>query len=335
MKPIKFDPILKQTLWGGEKIAVFKRLGASQERTGASQGAGDGVSNDRIGESWEISGVENNESIIADGELKGKTLTEAVTELKDKLVGVDNYKRFGNDFPLLIKFIDARQDLSIQVHPNDEMARRNGMKNGKTEMWYIMDSDPKAKLFNGLKRDITPEEYTKMVENDTICDALAEYSVKSGDCFFIPAGRVHSIGAGCFLAEIQQTSDATYRIYDFKRKDKNGNYRELHTKQAADCIDYNVEQDYQTDYVPVVNQGVSLVRCAYFNTAVYELDEPMTLDYSELDSFVIFIGIKGEGVFVDNEGNETTLREGETILVPATTDTLYVTGTIKFLETYV
>lgn len=320
MEPIKFEPLLKQTIWGGDKITKFKRLGTDEPQ---------------VGESWEVSGVSGDVSVIANGPMKGRTLTEALAEMKDDLVGTENYKRFGDTFPLLIKFIDARQDLSIQVHPDDEKAQRRGMKNGKTEMWYIMDSEPEAKLRSGLSKEITPDEYKRMVEDDTICDALAEYPVKEGDCFFIPAGRIHSIGAGCFLAEIQQTSNATYRIYDFKRKDKNGNYRELHTEQAAECIDYTVEQDYRTDYVPTKNQGVSLVRCPYFNTAVYDLTEPMTLDYSELDSFVILIGIKGEAEITDDEGNKSNLREGETLLLPATTRTLNVSGTLKFIETYV
>ena len=321
MGPIKFKPILKQTLWGGGKIASFKRI----------QGPTDG----QIGESWEISDVEGHESVAVNGPYAGKTLTEITAELKDKLVGTDNYKRFGNDFPLLVKFIDANQDLSIQVHPDDEKARKYGLKNGKTEMWFMMDSAPDAFLRCGLKSKITPEEYKKKVEDGTICDAISEFPVKADDCFFIPAGRIHSIGKGCFLAEIQQTSDATFRIYDFNRRDKDGNLRELHTEKAAECIDYNVQKDYRVDYVPAKNQGVSLVRCKHFNTAVYDLDEPMTLDYSELDSFIIFVGIKGEGTFADNEGNTVTLREGESMLVPATTSIINVSGSIKFLETYV
>ncbi|MBQ2345119.1 MAG: mannose-6-phosphate isomerase, partial [Prevotella sp.] len=162
-----------------------------------------------------------------------------------------------------------------------------------------------------------------------------QYEVKEGDVFFLPAGRIHAIGSGCFLAEIQQTSDVTYRIYDYKRKDKNGNYRELHTQQAAESINYQVEKNYRTEYVAQQNRGVSLVRCPHFNTAVYDLDEPMTIDYSELDSFVILIGMKGEGTIKDNEGNETSLKAGETILIPATTKTIKMEGTIKFLETYV
>ena len=320
MKPLKFNALLKSTLWGGEKIIPFKNLDVKQEN---------------VGESWEISGVKDNETIVSDGPYAGKKLNEVVAELKGKLVGEDNYKRFGDEFPLLIKFIDARQDLSIQVHPTDEIAKKQGKERGKTEMWYLMDSDKDATLLCGLKKKITPEEYAQMVENDTIVDAIDRYEVKEGDCFFLPAGRIHAIGTGCFLAEIQQTSDVTYRIYDFKRKDKDGNYRQLHTKEAAECINYNVESNYRTDYTPVKNQGVSLVQFPYFCTAVYDLDEPMTLDYSELDSFVILIGLKGNATITDNEGNEFTLQAGESVLVPATTETLKVDGNIKFLETYV
>ena len=320
MKPLKFNALFKSTLWGGDKIIPFKNLDIQQEN---------------VGESWEISGVKDNETIVADGPYAGKKLNELVEELKGKLVGEDNYQRFGNEFPLLIKFIDARQDLSIQVHPTDEIAKMQGKERGKTEMWYLMDSDKDATLLCGLKKKITPEEYAQMVENDTIVDAIDRYEVKEGDCFFLPAGRIHAIGTGCFLAEIQQTSDVTYRIYDFKRKDKNGNYRQLHTKEAAECINYNVESNYRTEYTPVKNQGVSLVQCPYFNTAVYDLNEPMTIDYSELDSFVILIGVKGNATITDNEGNTFTLQAGESVLVPATTETLKVDGKIKFLETYV
>ena len=320
MKPLKFKALLKQTIWGGDKIIPFKHLDDHLEN---------------VGESWESSGVPGNETVVADGEYAGKKLNELVIEQKDKLVGKANYERFGDEFPLLIKFIDARQDLSIQVHPTDEIAKRQGKERGKTEMWYIMDSDKDAKLYSGLKMQITPEQYKAMVEDDTITDALAQYEVKEDDCFFLPAGRIHAIGTGCFLAEIQQTSDVTYRIYDFKRKDKDGNYRQLHTKEAAECINYTVEDDYRTHYEHKKNEGVTLVECPYFTTAVYDLDEPMMLDYSELDSFVILIGLKGKGTITDNEGNTVTISAGESILVPATTDTLKVEGTIKMLETYV
>ena len=321
MEPIKFQPILKQTIWGGGKIVDFKHI--------------QGHSDELIGESWEISDVEGHESVAVNGPCKGMKLNEIVALLKEKLVGTDNYKRFGDDFPLLIKFIDASQDLSIQVHPDEETALRHGLKNGKTEMWYIMDSAPEAYLRCGLNSKLTPAQYKEMVEAGTICDAIASFPVKADDCFFIPAGRIHSIGSGCFLAEIQQTSDATYRIYDFNRRDKDGNLRELHTEKAAECIDYSVLPDYRTEYVGKKNEGVSLVHSPYFNTAVYDLDEPMTLDYSELDSFVILIGLKGEASLTDNEGNTLTLRGGETLLVPATTNIINVDGSLKFLETYV
>ena len=320
MELFKFEPLLKQTIWGGSKIVTFKHLQSDL---------------DNVGESWEISGVPGDESVVANGEWKGKTLNEVLVEMKDKLVGADNYQRFGNRFPLLIKFIDARQDLSIQVHPDDETAHKQGKPMGKTEMWYVMDSDEDASLKVGLKKKITPEEYARMVDDDTICDALGNYHVKSGDCFFIPAGRIHAICSGSFIAEIQQTSDVTYRIYDYKRKDKDGNYRQLHTKEAAEAIDYTVLDDYRTDYTPVKNEATPLVSCPLFTTAVYDLTEPMTLDYSELDSFVILIAVKGEGSILTSSGDTYTFREGESVLLPATTDIVKVEGNIKFLETFV
>lgn len=298
MKHFKFTPLLKTLIWGTE--------------------------------SWQISGVAGNETRAEDG----SSLNTLVKEMKAELVGEANYQRFGDEFPLLIKFIDAHQDLSIQVHPSDEIAHRQGKPRGKTEMWYVMDSAPEAKLYNGLKMQITPEEYKKRVEEDTICDALAQYPVKEGDCFFIPAGRIHAIGAGCYLAEIQQTSDVTYRIYDYKRKDKDGNYRQLHTQEASECIDYQVMDDYRQQYEPKKNESQLLVECPYFNTAVYDLTEPMTIDYTELDSFVILMGLKGEGTLTI-DGEEVSFHAGESILLPATVQEVATKGTIKFLETYV
>lgn len=315
----RFEPLLKQTLWGGDKIIPFKHLNTKMEQ---------------VGESWEISGVKDFETIVANGPDKGKSLNQLVSEMKDQLVGKENYERFGDEFPLLVKFIDAHQDLSIQVHPSDEVAHRQGKSHGKTEMWYALPSTPGAMLYNGLKQQITPEQYKQMVENDTITDALARYEVHEGDVFFIPAGRIHTIGAGCFVAEIQQTSDVTYRIYDFKRKDKNGNYRELHTQLAAESIDYTVLDNYRTEYEPLKNEGVQVVTCPYFTTAVYDLTEPMTLDYSELDSFVILIAVKGEGRLICN-GEEMPFQMGDTVLLPATTNEVRVEGEVRFLETYV
>lgn len=291
-----------------------------------------------MGESWEISDVPGDESVVADGADAGKNLTQLMQEYKEKLVGKENYQRFQGKFPLLIKFIDAKQDLSIQVHPNDELAMKRHQSMGKTEMWYIIDNTGgKAHLYSGLKKKITPEEYAQMIEENTICDALDKYDVQPGDVFFLPAGRIHSIGAGCFLAEIQQTSNITYRIYDFNRRDKNGNLRELHTELSKDAIDYTVENDYRTHYTPHKDEPVELVSCPYFTTSVYNLTESMTMDYSELDSFVIYICMKGSCTVTDNEGNCISLKAGESVLFPATTQNLEVVpdGEVSFLETYV
>ena len=324
----KFKPLLKQTLWGGDRILAFKHLTSNATN---------------IGESWEISGVPGCETVVAEGPDAGKTLNQLVCEQRERLVGIDNYQRFGNEFPLLVKFIDARQNLSIQVHPDEETARRQGHEHGKTEMWYCLEGQvgqvageagAAPKLFNGLRQQLTPELYKQMVADDTITDALASYEVSEGDVFFIPAGRIHSIGAGCFVTEIQQTSDVTYRIYDFKRRDKDGNYRELHTELAAESIDYRVLPDYRTVYERRKNEGVQLISCPYFTTAVYDLEDPMTLDYAELDSFVILIAVGGEGTLTA-DGETVTLRAGETVLLPATTAEVAVSGKVKFLETFV
>ena len=298
----KFEPLIKQMIWGSE--------------------------------SWQISGVAGSETIVACGEDKGNTLNQLVKEQKEKLVGEENYERFGNEFPLLIKFIDAKRDLSIQVHPNDEIAHKHGKSRGKTEMWYALECAPDAKLYCGLKKKITPAEYKAMVDNDTITDALACYEVNEDEVFFIPAGRIHAIGGGCKVAEIQQTSDVTYRIYDYKRKDKDGNYRELHTEKAAVSIDYSVQSNYRTEYQPTKNEGVQIAECPYFTTAIYDLTEPMTLDYSELDSFVILIAVKGEGTIIA-DGEELEFAEGDSILLPATTGEVKIKGEVKFLETFV
>lgn len=329
---IKFEPLLKPTLWGGDRLAALKGLPEAV---------------DGIGESWEVSAVKGSESIVAEGPYKGMTLGELLRHLKADLVGHKNYERYGDEFPLLVKFIDARQDLSIQVHPDDEVARRHGFPHGKSEMWYCMDAavagpvpsrgDEAAttpKLYCGLKHEISAEEYARRVDDDTICDILAQYDVHDGDVFFIPAGRIHSIGAGCLVAEIQQTSDVTYRIYDFGRRDKDGNLRQLHTRQAAESIDYTVLPDYRTPYRPLKNGRCPLARCPYFATAVYDLDRPLTLDYLQCDSFVILMALKGSAVLTAG-GERATLRAGETILIPATVKEIRVEGKIKFLETYV
>lgn len=324
----RFEPLLKHTLWGGSRLSAFKHLDVPVEG---------------VGESWEVSDVEGSVSIVAEGPAKGKSLSDLLAELKGDLVGRKNYERYGNEFPLLVKFIDACQDLSIQVHPNDEVARRHGYKHGKTEMWYCLSEgisdkgevirDKRPMLYCGLSQEITPEEYARRVADGSITEVLARYEVKEGDMFFIPAGRIHSIGAGCLVAEIQQTSDVTYRIYDFGRRDKNGQLRQLHTREAAESIDYTVQTDYRTTYRPLKNVRCAVARCPQFATAVYDLNQPMTIDYRWLDSFVILMGLKGSAVLT-TDTDQYTLRAGETLLVPATTEEIKVEGTIKFLETY-
>lgn len=318
MKILRFQPIMKQTLWGGKRIATFKQFDCT---------------NSNIGESWELSGVAGNETTCVT--MGGKSLNTLVAEYKDRLVGKANYERFGNEFPLLIKFIDAHQDLSIQVHPDDATALRQGKTRGKTEMWYLMHSDAGAKLYSGLKQQITPEQYKTMVEDGSICDALAQYSVKEDDVFFLPAGRIHSIGSGCFLVEIQQTSDVTYRIYDFKRKDKDGNYRQLHTDEAAEAIDFTVYDDYRTLYTPCKNRAVELVNCPYFTTNVYDINRPTPIETAKHDTFIILIVVKGEGTITTDEGEMTQVATGDTLLIAAENKHLVADGNIKLLEAHI
>ena len=322
MYPLKFKPILKQTIWGGDRIIPFKHLNENLPN---------------VGESWEISGVPGNESVVANGEFRGKTLRELINIFREELVGESVYKRFSTTFPLLIKFIDARQDLSIQVHPDDETAKKRHNSLGKTEMWYVMDATEGAKLRSGFKTKIGPKEYKELVHNSTITDVLAEYEIKKGDVFFLPAGRVHSIGAGAFIAEIQETSDITYRIFDFDRKDANGNKRELHTELAKDVIDYEVHDDYRTQYTPEMNEPVELVACPYFTTSVYDMTETINCDYTELDSFVIYICMEGSCTITNNEGDSIELQAGESTLLAATTQevTIEPHDHVKLLETYV
>lgn len=322
MYPLKFKPILKQTIWGGDRIIPFKHLNENLPN---------------VGESWEISGVPGNESVVANGEFRGKTLRELINIFREELVGESVYKRFSTTFPLLIKFIDAKQDLSIQVHPDDETAKKRHNSLGKTEMWYVMDATEGAKLRSGFKTKIGPKEYKELVHNSTITDVLAEYEIKKGDVFFLPAGRVHSIGAGAFIAEIQETSDITYRIFDFDRKDANGNTRELHTELAKDVIDYEVHDDYRTQYTPEMNEPVELVACPYFTTSVYDMTETINCDYTELDSFVIYICMEGSCTITNNEGDSIELQAGESTLLAATTQevTIEPHDHVKLLETYV
>ena len=306
MYPLKFNPILKSMIWGGEKMRQYKAIDTDQKN---------------IGESWELSGVPGNESVISNGKFAGRTITELIKEYGPELLGRHVYETYGENFPLLIKFIDARDDLSIQVHPDDAMAQSvHGQPFGKTEMWYVVSADKDAHLMSGLSAEITPEEYVSRVENNTITDVLSDYKVQSGDVFFLPAGRIHSIGKGCFIAEIQQTSDLTYRIYDFGRLGLDGKPRELHTELAKDAIDYSVSEDYRTAYTAAQNEETHLVECEYFKTNLLDLTEPLSVDVKSKDSFMIVICLEGQGEMKDSEGNVVALKQGETVLVPAVTD---------------
>ena len=320
--PFKFNPILTPFVWGGQKIAPYKGIQSSEKN---------------IGESWELSDVEGLVSVVAEGPLAGKTLTELVKTYKGDLVGRHVYERSGDAFPLLFKFIDALKDLSIQVHPDDAMAlRRHGQPNGKTEMWYVVSADPGACLYSGLARKITPEEYAARVADGSITEVLARYEVHPGDVFFLPAGRIHAICGGCFIAEIQQSSDLTYRIYDYGRLGLDGKPRQLHTELAQEAIDYKVYPTYRTDYTPDLNCEQELISCPYFTTSVYDLTLPFAKDLSTIDSFVAVMCLSGSGA-LEVDGEEVPVHQGETVLIPAVADDLCLVpdDSMKVLTTYI
>jgi mannose-6-phosphate isomerase len=303
--PLKFEPFLRTMVWGGDKIAPFKGISTNIPK---------------IGESWEISAVKGQVSTVSNGPLKGRSLDSIVSEFKGNLVGRHVYEKTGDEFPLLIKFIDAKSDLSIQVHPDDALAEAKYGSKGKTEMWYIIGADPGAHLLSGLSEQITPEEYEERVKNNTITDVLASHAVKPGDVFFLPAGRIHAICSGCFLTEIQETSDITFRIYDYGRPGLDGKPRELHTEQAKEAIDYKVYPSYRTEYEKKKDAEVEVVDCDFFTTSVMDLDKPLRKDLSGTDSFLVVICIAGSGELVDEEpgGQKSeTIRQGETVLIPA------------------
>ena len=320
--PMKFEPYLKSVIWGGSSLPGFKGVETDQEK---------------IGESWELSGVKGHESIVANGPLAGKNITELIDKYQDKLVGSGNWNKDGNEFPLLIKFIDAEQDLSLQVHPDDKLAalRHNGSK-GKSEMWYIIDAKPGAHLLSGLSQEINPLEYEKRVRENTITDVIASHNIKAGDVYNLPAGRIHAICAGTLLAEIQETSDITYRIYDYNRPGLDGKPRELHTELAKDAIDYRVYDDYKTHYHHNINEECILVQCEHFTTSLLNINKEFYKDISYLDSFLILICTEGEGKVHDNKGNCVPMHRGETMLIPASTKNIRIVpdGKMKVLTSF-
>lgn len=300
--PLKFNPVYSYRIWGGDKLKTVLHKDYNE---------------DSIGESWEISDVEDNETQVSEGSLKGKTLRELIAAYQGDFVGHKVYKQFGNEFPLLIKFIDAKTPLSIQVHPSNELARERHNSFGKNEMWYIMQADEDAELIIGFNKDVKKEEYIKHLDNATLMDILNIEKVEVGDTFYIPTGRVHAIGGGVLLAEIQQTSNITYRIYDYNRVDaKTGETRELHTALAVDAIDYNFYDNYKTQYEAELNKSCKLVHSPYFKTNIVEIEGAMNMDYSNLDSFVIYMCVDG-GLTLECLNETYTLNKGETILIPA------------------
>jgi len=309
MHPLKFNPILKERLWGGTKLKDV---------------LGKPIENDITGESWELSTVPGDISVVANGDLAGASLQELIEKDPQTVLGKSVYERFGTDFPILIKFIDAKQDLSIQLHPNDELAKKRHNSFGKTEMWYVMDADDDASLIVGFNKDVSKEEYAKSIENDTLLDLLNYEKVKEGDTFFINTGKIHAIGAGVLLAEIQQTSDVTYRVFDFNRKDKNGNLRELHTEQALDAIDYTQKDDFKVQYSNTKNKVNDMVDCPYFKTDFLDLNSGLTQDVTERDSFTIFMCVGGSAT-IGNENGSVKIQKGETTLLPASTNVIEIT----------
>lgn len=316
--PLKFNPIFKEKLWGGQKIKTI--LGK------------DFGSLDNCGETWELSGVDGNVSIINNGKLKGKDLATIVHEFKAELVGQKIFDQFGNEFPLLIKFIDAAQDLSIQVHPDDELAKERHNGFGKTEMWYILQADSGATLIDGFSSDTNKQEYVSHLEKGSLLKLLNRENVDTGDVFYLPAGRVHTIGEGLLLAEIQQTSDITYRIYDFDRKDKKGNKRELHTELALDAINYQKPDQVKSPYSNTPNQTNNIIRSPYFTTNKLLLDRIIDIDRTDLDCFKVYIGIGGTGTIAGE-----SVQLGDVMLVPANMKnyTIEPEGELELLETYI
>jgi mannose-6-phosphate isomerase len=315
--PIKFYPILKEKIWGGTKLVTKLNKKSTLKN---------------VGESWELSDVEGSISVVSNGNLKGKTLRELLETYKTELIGENNYRHFGNNFPLLIKFIDAKEDLSVQVHPNDELAKKMHNSFGKTEMWYIMQADSGSKIVVGFSKEIAPDQYLNYVAEKKTPTILNYEKVKAGDAFFIEPGTVHTIGAGILLAEIQQTSDITYRIYDWDRVDDNGNPRALHTDLAIEAINFRDKIKSKHHYSTFINSLNTIVKCEYFTTNFIHVVGEKELDYGQTDSFVVFMCVQGKATISMGEHSEI-INYGETILIPANAEKVVIASkNCKLLE---
>ena len=322
--PLLFEPNLHSVVWGGNQLRPYKGLEPTDEP---------------IGESWEVSAVPTSTSIIANGEWKGKDLISVINEHPDEILGKKVNEKYNGKLPLLVKFIDAKRDLSIQVHPNDEMAQREHGKMGKSEMWYIIKAEPEAHLYAGFKQENTPYEYQKRIEDCTITEALADHQVKAGDVFYLPAGRVHAICGGIMLAEVQQSSDVTYRIFDYNRPGMDGKPRELHTELAAKALDYHVEKNYRTEYSETSDKAVQIIDSPYFDVRVMEINQPMHRNLIKYDSFIISMCIAGDcKIRIRSTQDEIILKEGHSTLIPATIadyDVIPLNGTSKLLDAFI
>ncbi len=320
--PLKFEPIVKEKIWGGNKLSSLLNKNNDKKN---------------LGESWEISGVEGDISIVTNGFLKGNALDELIEIYMGDLVGDPVYEKFNKEFPLLFKFIDANQDLSVQVHPDDKLSKERHNAFGKTEMWYVLDAEPDSQLVSGFKKPTNKKEYLSALESGNLTSILKSHTVTEGDVFFIPAGDVHAIGSGVLLAEIQQTSDVTYRIYDYNRKDDSGNTRELHTELALDAIDFNDVNDKVNYKSNLLNEAVNLATCQYFITNRLKLTEVFERDVYYLNSFVVYMCVKGSAKIVYNEDQEESVGLGETILIPASLQNIqiYPDKEVELLEVYV
>ena len=317
--PLKFRPILKERIWGGSKLTNVLNKETNF---------------DGIGESWEISDVEGDTSIISNGSMKGTSLKELQLQFGTDLIGEKNHKIFQDKFPILIKFIDAKQDLSIQLHPNDEIAAKRHNSFGKTEMWYVMQADDNSNLIVDFNQKMDKTKYLHHLNNKSLSEILNFDSVKEGDSYFIDVGRVHSIGAGVVLAEIQQTSDITYRVYDWDRVDANGNSRELHNDLALDAIDFNMPDNYKLKYSKKGNISNNMVTCPYFTTNYLEVTKTIKKENCH-DSFIIYICVDGEAT-IETETHSEIIKKGETILLPAIIKKYSInTNKAKLLEVYV
>lgn len=321
--PLKFKPIYLEKIWGGNRLKTI--LGKNFDHL------------PNCGESWELSAVEGNVSEVSNGFLAGNNLTELVEIYMGDLVGDKVFKKFGIEFPLLFKYIDTNDDLSVQVHPNDELSKQRHNAYGKTEMWYVIYAEEGALINSGFNRQLTREQYLEYLEKGKLHEILHYDEAKPGDVFFIPAGRVHAIGKGVVLAEIQETSDVTYRIYDYLRKDAQGNYRELHNDLALDAIDFSYRDEYKTKYTVEENQSSKIVSCEYFTTNLLNFSEALEKDYHHLDSFVVYMNLEGR-FRLEFENGEETIEKGETVLIPASIETyslIPLTPEVKTLEVYV